>query len=461
MSSASQKSRRMTKQARQTAKIHVFVVNKMKKDPSDSTQQDKYGWISADEKQKLSAYLEGLPQLHNEKTLQLLYLNFDGYEDELKQVMPFWKNAIEGLYKNVFMKIDLTQQLIKNAFNIYDRSPAGLKNIIEDLVKQGVLISKRDFMKQMKDGNWFRVMKRYMSLENLGCAISKLKEEDSYISLQYMRFVCDELINWTKEHHQGVLTYNQLRQQIEKTFFQSHDNFHIIKDYLKQLDYYDVHVIQPENLKLVKVSKEGHFNKFDINFYRLKIVIRRFRELLQEQKSIKEKIQLYLENDKQVINDKTGQLESVPLSSDEQSFLIDKLGILDKVIAKANHFKGQYIEPNLNRVIELQQMKNELSANMQAQLILKSINDDLPKFEEILCILDQYDRQYDFQEISILNRYGLYLTNQERLQAIDYYTNMIINSKQEFTCGMNEHNDDHIFIQDENSVEISSEESQE
>ena len=63
-------------------------------------------------------------------------------------------------------------------------------------------------MKQIKDGNWFRVMKRYISWDNLGCTLDKFKLGDSLISIQYLRYVCEELIKWAKKTHQGVLTYD-------------------------------------------------------------------------------------------------------------------------------------------------------------------------------------------------------------------------------------------------------------
>ena len=58
-----------------------------------------------------------------------------------------WKNEIEELYKNVFMRIDVKELAIKQAFTVGVNSPEGIHTIIDHLIQQGEFIRKKDFMK--------------------------------------------------------------------------------------------------------------------------------------------------------------------------------------------------------------------------------------------------------------------------------------------------------------------------
>lgn len=68
------------------------------------------------------------------------------------------------------------------------------------------------------------------------------------------------------------------------SFEGDHENFHILKEYLKKTDSYDSHVLQSDqgNVKLVKISKEAKLNKYDVNLYLLKQKLKSLTQIIKE-----------------------------------------------------------------------------------------------------------------------------------------------------------------------------------
>eukprot|EP00347_Sterkiella_histriomuscorum_P024364 403331376 len=371
---------------------------------------------------RLNTLLQSLPQLHDEGMLMRLYVRHEREDPGLKSQLPFWREAIDRLYREVFMRIDIPRYLIKQAFVIYGQVPASLDNIIDELLSQGNLIRRDEALRNIKSKSWIQQAKHYIKIT----AFPKSKSnspDDRLINLKFLEFTKQQLIDWISQSSQGVMEYESFKSYINQSLDGDHQNFHILKEFLKQTDCYDSHLCQigDEKVKLVKIGKECKLNKLDINLFRLKLKLRKFKAYIQEQSVLKDKILGYLFNKKNVQDAESGQIIQVDLSDNELIYLIEKLGILDKVITKLNHFKDQYLDTNVNQILQLQKSNNQLSANMLATTLFNCLENDMPKFEKINCILDQFDRLHDRQEIQILERYGVYLSESEKDQAIQFY----------------------------------------
>ena len=66
-----------------------------------------------------------------------------------------------------------------------------------------------------------------------------------------------------------------------------------------------------------------------------------------------------------------------------------------------------------------------LSATFLAQTLLRGVQQDLQRFEEIVSIIDQHHRSLDHHEVSLLKRYGVFVDDREMKQAVAHYARVI------------------------------------
>ena len=79
--------------------------------------------------------------------------------------------------------------------------------------------------------------------------------------------------------------------------------------------------------------------------------------------------------------------------------MIERIGILDKVINKVEEFKVNYIETNVQEIINLSSNYNYLSAMILANTLISAIERDNQIFQEINTIIEYIERsEFDNQE---------------------------------------------------------------
>ena len=72
-----------------------------------------------------------------------------------------------------------------------------------------------------------------------------------------------------------------------------------------------------------------------------------------------------------------------------------------------------YIEPRLNEVWALREKGNTLAALNLCRNIKNSVKKDTEIFEEIICILENFERDMDNQERQVLTQFSLILSDKE------------------------------------------------
>jgi hypothetical protein len=84
------------------------------------------------------------------------------------------------------------------------------------------------------------------------------------------------------------MTADQFDSQILSTFNNKNSTLHALKAYLKYKQLYDSHFLQPENVKLVKVGEDGKLSRFDVAFFRLKVLLQELYDTHNESKKLKD-----------------------------------------------------------------------------------------------------------------------------------------------------------------------------
>lgn len=62
---------------------------------------------------------------------------------------------------------------------------------------------------------------------------------------------------------------------------------------------------------------------------------------------------------------------------DAKCYLTERLGIMDKLIVKLEHFSHDRLNPQINEILYLKSVQNLLSAFLQCQTMIEALKNDI------------------------------------------------------------------------------------
>lgn len=145
------------------------------------------------------------PEFASEESLHAYYLSYDKTEDE-EYVLSFWREIIEEYYSHVSRKMTANKSELIKAFTLHQRRPAGLSNILDELVTRRVFVTpdmilSGEFYKQ-NTTSYGKMITNAMYSYTIGMfwgnnnSTTTISDKTDLVSVDYLRRKSEKLLLW-------------------------------------------------------------------------------------------------------------------------------------------------------------------------------------------------------------------------------------------------------------------------